>query len=85
MPIEVAMLRNAAVALTECPNCHATPFDPFLRGQIQRPRRAWLFGKPRLCYCALICSMCKEIVGYEDPLDARTYELRPKYRHDPAL
>lgn len=79
MPAEAAMLRNAAVALRECPHCHVSPFVPFLRGTVQRLRRAWLFGTPRACYCALICSSCKEVVGYENPQDAFQYELRPKY------
>lgn len=89
MPVEVTMLRRAAVSLAQCPNCQARPFEPFLRGTVQRPRRAWLIGKPRACYCALICSACKEIVGYEDPVQRvsiagvpwyPSYELRPKYR-----
>jgi hypothetical protein len=47
-----------------CPKCKATPFMPFLRGQVQRHPRRWLVG-PRRPYCALICWECKEIVGYE--------------------
>jgi hypothetical protein len=65
------MLLNAAVALRECPNCHVSPFLPFLRGTVQRLQRP--------CYCALICSTCKEVVGYENPQDPFQFELRPKY------
>lgn len=69
MPIECTLLEGTRCALSECPNCGATPFDPFLRGLVQRSpwtwRTPWLpFGKPRP-YCTLICWECKEIVGYE--------------------
>jgi hypothetical protein len=64
MPIEAALLRDKIVHLDTCPKCGAV-FEPFLRGQVQRSPRRWIFfGKPRP-YCALICRVCKEIVGYE--------------------
>lgn len=45
MPIECAMLAAAPVPLSICPWCLAAPFSPFLRGEVQRPRRRfWLFG-----------------------------------------
>ena len=73
MPKEVAQLQNAPVPLKSCPKCRAFPFIPVLRGQIQRPKRKWFFGKPQP-YCALICWRCKDIVGYEDP---NTYKGKP--------
>ena len=67
MPIEVLTLRDRAVPLAACPKCRTAPFDPFLRGQVQRGERPWwrpLWG-PKRPYCALICWTCKEIVGWE--------------------
>lgn len=65
MPIECILLEGRGVSLANCPKCEA-PFEPFLRGQIQRSRRKWLIG-PKRHYCALICRGCKEIVGWESP------------------
>ena len=67
MPIEVVTLTNAPVPLSACPSCGAAPFNPFLRGQVQRLPYT-LFSWPpfkQRPYCALICWQCKEIVGYE--------------------
>lgn len=66
MPVECDLLSSAPVPLARCPKCGATPFDPFMRGEVQRFRRSWWFGRKR-DYCALICWQCKEIVGYESP------------------
>jgi hypothetical protein len=66
MPIEFSLLRNQPVLLASCPKCYATPFEPFLRGNVQRPKR-WCYIGKKQDYCALICSSCKEIVGYESP------------------
>lgn len=67
MPIEVNLLKNQPPMFKECPLCEAEPFEPFLRGTIQRGKRTLFgLGKPR-AYCAVICSECKEIVGYESP------------------
>ncbi len=66
MPIEVELLEHAPVPITKCPLCGAEPFDPFMRGQVQRwPRPWWKFWGKTRPYCALICWTCKEIVGYE--------------------
>lgn len=65
MPIESAQLEGKPSKLTNCPKCDA-PFEPFLRGQVQRSARKWIIG-PRQPYCALICRACKEIVGFEYP------------------
>lgn len=66
MPIESFQLETAPNRLTNCPKC-GKPFEPFLRGQVQRGSRSWFgFGKPRP-YCALICRACKDIVGFEYP------------------
>jgi len=64
MPIEAAILYGQPSPLKECPKCHAAPFRPFLRGQVQRSKFKWLFWGRRP-YCALICRDCKDIVGYE--------------------
>ncbi len=69
MPIEATLLDGAPVSLASCPRCGDSPFNPFLRGQVQRwPyswRTLWLpVGPARPC-CALICWGCKDIVGYE--------------------
>ena len=63
MPVEYLLLKNAPVPLVTCPKCGA-PFEPFLRGLVQRSARRWWFGRRRAT-CALICWACKEIVGYE--------------------
>lgn len=71
-PIEATNLEGAKVPFEMCPRCGAYPFEPFLRGQVQRdvfsPWRALLrlFGKTRP-HCAVICRGCKEIVGWEAP------------------
>jgi hypothetical protein len=68
MPVECELLKDAPVPLEECPVCGENPFEPFLRGLVQRGTRGWCgFGRRRP-YCALICSMCKNIVGYEEPV-----------------
>jgi endogenous inhibitor of DNA gyrase (YacG/DUF329 family) len=74
MPIEFALLLGQPLALSKCPKCgeplNATPghpHEPFMRGQVQRTRRAlpWIW-KTRP-YCAVICYRCKEIVDWEEP------------------
>jgi len=65
--LESVVLRDAPVPLVRCPKCGAEPFDPFLRGEVQRnPRKFIVFG-PKRPYCALICRKCKEWVGWEAP------------------
>ena len=63
MPIECAQLRDAPLPLFYCPKCGVSPFDPFMRGQVQSAWRKF-FNRP---YCCVICYACKEIVGYEKP------------------
>jgi len=64
MPKEVAELENKISPIIWCPKCKA-PFTPFLRGQVQRSSRKFIFfGKRRPNY-ALICWECKDIVGWE--------------------
>jgi uncharacterized protein YlaI len=66
MPTEYALLKNKPYPISVCPKCKKS-FEPFLRGVVQRPKRTWWgFGKLQP-YCVLICSECKEIVGYEEP------------------
>lgn len=59
MPREYTLLENAPVPYVNCPVCD-TPFEPFMRGLVQR-------SQSHRCYCALICSHCQKIVGYEEP------------------
>jgi len=73
MPIEYMLLKDQPVPLSKCPMCDAQPFIPFLRGTVQRSKRRWWIFQPQ-AYCALICSSCKEIVGYESPAPL-TYPL----------
>lgn len=57
---------NRPCQLKTCPNCQK-PFRPFLRGRVHSAFYRWFFfGKKFIAY-ALICSECKEIVGYEPP------------------
>ncbi len=67
MPIETRLLAGKPSPLAACPKCGAAPFEPFMRGQVQRSPRPWWrpFWGPRRAYCALICWSCKNIVGYE--------------------
>jgi hypothetical protein len=86
MPAEYAMLRAASVPLVRCRECGDEPFRPFLRGMVQRPRYSWRtlwlpIGAPR-AYCALICSACKEIVGYEHAFPAGSPDTTPEHDSD---
>jgi len=67
MPVETVLLAGRPAPLERCPNCGTAPFDPFLRGQVQRGERPWWrpFWGPRRPHCALICWTCKVIVGWE--------------------
>jgi hypothetical protein len=62
VPPEFTLLRDRPEPLTFCPNCRAS-FRSFLRGMVHSAWRKWF----RRHYCAIICSTCKEIVGYEKP------------------
>lgn len=69
MAYEYLLLRDAPVPVDRCSKCGAEPFEPFLRGEVQRSPRT-LFSWPpfKLCpYCSLICRACKHIVGHEMP------------------
>jgi len=66
MPEEYLMLKDLPVPIDACPLCEDEPFDPMMRGMVQRGKRKWLVGKPRP-YCLLICAHCHGMVGYEDP------------------
>jgi hypothetical protein len=48
----------------ECPTCGAAPFDVFLRGVVVRSSFRWPPWKRRANW-AVICRVCKDIVGYE--------------------
>jgi hypothetical protein len=84
MPIEFTLLKDAPVPLSQCPKCGASPFSPFMRGQVQRSKWSWdwlvsVFTRRPFAYCALICRHCKEVVGYESP-DTRIIEsLAPAF------
>lgn len=67
MPIECRLLLVVPVKFTKCPRCKIEPFEPYLRGSVQRSKRKWFGIGPKRDYCAVICSHCKAIVGYESP------------------
>jgi hypothetical protein len=76
MPIEFMVLKDQPSPLEKCPRCGVEPFEPFLRGMIQR--RKW--DLINLCirpYCTLICTTCKEIVGHEHPITGEITISRP--------
>ena len=64
MPLEYKMLKHASERFMSCPKCGVQPFSSFIRGTVHRPKR-WLGVGPLRPHCAIICSACKEIVGYE--------------------
>jgi hypothetical protein len=65
--IEARLLKDKRPVFRQCPLCAAEPFEPSLRGLIQRPKRSWWgLGKPR-AYCAVICSNCHKVIGWEEP------------------
>jgi len=66
MPIEYTVLQEAPCPLAFCPACGDMPFDPMMRGMVQRSRFKWIIG-PTQPYCALICSKCKRLVCWEHP------------------
>lgn len=74
MPIEFELLDKEPVLVGYCPKCGSTPFVPFLRGLVQRSKRFFFIG-PKRPYCALICSRCKEVIGYEDIPKGDKYEI----------
>jgi hypothetical protein len=63
MPAEYLILKDRVAPIERCPQCGAYPFDCFMRGMVRNGWRAF-WGRP--CWC-VICSTCKEIVGYEHP------------------
>ena len=67
MPIECVLLEDRPVPIETCPKCGMTPFEPFIRGTVQRRKKKFFFFGEEWPYCALICSHCKEIVDYESP------------------
>lgn len=74
MPIEYTLLKDEPSPFRFCPMCGAYPFQPFMRGQVQRAGWYapwdWLvakWNKMPFAYCAVICSTCHEIVGHECP------------------
>lgn len=71
MPAEYAQLLHAPVPLDYCPHCGRSPFVPFMRGEVQRPRRVLGFIGAARPNCALICGSCKFIVAYESPGSSR--------------
>ncbi len=66
MPWEYTALLSRPVPIDSCPVCQDKPFDPFMRGMVQRSCRTW-FTRVKRPYCALICAICHAMVGYEDP------------------
>ncbi len=66
MPVECDLLDKKPPPVMYCYYCGAEPFIPFMRGMVQRSKRKWFIGK-RHDYCAIICSHCKQIIGWESP------------------
>lgn len=73
MPMECFILKDKPTTIVRCPACNVYPFEPFMRGQVQKGWLEWVVEliRSRLsdrppCYCAVICSDCKEIVGWEN-------------------
>jgi hypothetical protein len=78
MPIEAWFLKGEPEPFDFCPACGAEPFECFMRGTVQRSRRQWLGLGPRQPYCAVICSECKVVLGYENPPESdKIDENRP--------
>ena len=50
----------------KCPRCDFYPFVTFLRGVVGRPGRAWYWPFKKRSSWAIICSKCKDIIGYEE-------------------
>ena len=78
MPVEYALLKDRPEALARCPASNAKPFYALMRGMVHSTWRKYVpafepknsFPGFRLVprpYCSVICSQCKEIVGYEKP------------------
>jgi hypothetical protein len=65
MPIEYKLFMNVPLSDIKCPRCGVSS-DGFMRGQVQRSKRflGFLWRRP---YCAIICHICKDIIGYESP------------------
>ncbi len=62
MSWEHRALQDKIHGILYCPKCNKS-FEPFMRGQVVR--FDWFGFRDK--YCALICSKCKEIIGYESP------------------
>ena len=65
MPIEYKLFMNVPLSDIKCPRCKVSS-NGFMRGQVQRSKRflSFLWRRP---YCAIICHVCKDIIGYESP------------------
>ena len=66
MPIEYGLLKDVTPPYCQCPNCGVFPFQPYMRGLVQRSKR-FLWVLWRRPYCAVICEHCQTVVGYESP------------------
>jgi hypothetical protein len=68
MPIEYRAFMNLPLSDIRCPRCGVSS-NGFMRGQVQRSKRLAyvLWRRP---YCAIICHVCKDIIGWESPEDA---------------
>ena len=65
MPIECRLFMNVPLSDIKCPRCGVSS-NGFMRGQVQRSKRflGFLWRRP---YCAIICHVCKDIIGHESP------------------
>lgn len=68
MPIEYKLFMNVPLSDIKCPRCGVSS-NGFMRGQVQRSKRflGFLWRRP---YCAIICHVCKDIIGHESPPNA---------------
>lgn len=61
MPQECKMLKGKRLPILICPECGACNSADFMRGKVQ----CWWRKVLGMRYCAVICSKCKEIIGWE--------------------
>ena len=68
MPVETKLFMNIPLSDIKCPRCGVSS-NGFMRGYVQRSRRfAYvLWSRP---YCAIICHVCKDVIGWESPTEA---------------
>ena len=75
MPIEYTLLAGKPFPFETCPKCNKPITYLLMRGTVQRWKRVWYAPWRTQDYCAVICSECSDIIGWESPdVDASTVE-----------